>query len=412
VWIEALCEYRCQAFFELSRSNRRSGPARQFDGRLESTRIENDCISSSNWSAIYFPIRPIKSARARFFRIILLSLLIGVACLGLPECKCTAQPAINVPPLDRAEANANLSKLDDSGLIETKSLIDRGAYDGAARKLRDYLSAHSRSSDAHFLLGYVLYRQTKARDSLAEYTLGAQLRTPEAKDLAIVAMDYLLLHDYADADKWLSMASSWQPENALYWYYLGRTKYNENRFQEAIAAFGKCLWLRPKSVRAEYNLGLSYAGMGRDLEAEASYKLAIEWEKNSGQRDPQPFLDIGMLQLQKGHPGQALPYLEEGVEMDARNPRLHEELGRAYEQLSEFARADAELSKAIRLAPLVASLHFELARTYQKEGQTAKARDEFARCAALNATHSSDIAETPNPDPDESGLSILEPKAP
>lgn len=330
----------------------------------------------------------------------------------LPHWKCAAQAPPSAISSNGPLANAEESQQADSQLIASKTLIERGRYNDAAATLRNYISANPKSADAHFLLGYALYRQTNAKDSLAEYTLGAQLRVPGANDLAIVAMDYLLLHDYADADKWLTTATSWQPGNALYWYYLGRAKYNENHFQDAVEAFEKCLKLRPKYLRAEYNLGLSYAGLGRDLEAEAAYKMAIEWEMNSNERDPQPFLDMGEFQLQKGHPDQALPYFEAGAALDSRNPRLHEQLGRTYEQLSELARADSELSKAIELAPRVSSLHFELARIYQKEGKTADAKEEFARCAALNATHSSDAAETPNPDPDASEASIPQLRTP
>jgi tetratricopeptide (TPR) repeat protein len=50
----------------------------------------------------------------------------------------------------------------------------------AADGLRNYLKAHANSADAHFLLGYVLFREKKAVDSLAEFTAGAKFRRPRA----------------------------------------------------------------------------------------------------------------------------------------------------------------------------------------------------------------------------------------
>jgi hypothetical protein len=41
---------------------------------------------------------------------------------------------------------------------------------------RDFLSREPRSAPAHFLLGYVLYREKKPEASLAEYTEGAKFR--------------------------------------------------------------------------------------------------------------------------------------------------------------------------------------------------------------------------------------------
>ncbi len=64
----------------------------------------------------------------------------------------------------------------------------------------------------------------------------------------------VLLKDYADADKWFTKAVAWNPRDALGWYYLARTKYNENRFAEAISGFRKCLALNGKDVKAEDNL--------------------------------------------------------------------------------------------------------------------------------------------------------------
>ena len=74
----------------------------------------------------------------------------------------------------------------------------------------------------------------------------------------MVAVDYVLLGDFLDADRWLTKALSWNPSDADGWYYLGRTKYNENRFSEAIDAFQSCLKLDTHNVKAEDNLGLSY----------------------------------------------------------------------------------------------------------------------------------------------------------
>ena len=283
-------------------------------------------------------------------------------------------------------------------LNAAEALVQRGDFQNAERSVRAYLSHHADSANGHFLLGYILYRIDKPQDSLEEYTLGARTRTPSADDLAAVAMDYVLLHDYADADKWLTRATASKPENALYWYYLGRTKYNENRFQEAIDAFNKSLQLHPRYIRAQYNLGLAYAGLMRYDQAKTAYETAIAWQQSTTHPDPQPYLDLGMLLTEQGAPGQAVPNLQKAVELDEHNPKMHEELGHAYAQLHDLKKAQIELESALLLAPNIPSLHFELGRIYQKENMKAQAKSEFARCAALNGTTSTDFAETPNPD--------------
>ena len=283
-------------------------------------------------------------------------------------------------------------------LQDPVAMIRQRDYPRAEKNLSEYLLIHPDAAEAHFLLGYTLYREDKARASLAEYTTGARFHKPEANDLAVVAMDYILLHDYAGADRWLRQAVAWSPENSLYRYYLGRTQYAENRFQEAIESFNKCLALQPRNVKAEYNLGLAWEGLDHNADAVQAYRTAIAWQQTLAKQDPQPYLDLGILQLHQGQVTEAEGSLQTAASLDKQNPKIHEELGEAYEQLKKLAQAQAELETAASLAPNVPSLHFELGRIYQREGLRGKAQEQFARCAALSASHSTDSAETPNPE--------------
>lgn len=279
------------------------------------------------------------------------------------------------------------------------ALVQSGNYADAEKGLTAEVKSRPDNPDAWFLLGYVYYRELHPKKSLAAYTAGAQLRKPGANDLAVVAMDYILLRDYGDADKWLTMATKWDPGNALYWYYLGRTKNNEFQFKDAVAAFTQCLKLQPNDLRAEYNLGLAYVGLDRNDDAAQAYKTAIAWEAHAQKPDPQPYLDMGELLLQEQHAAEAVPYLQQAVALDGSNPTFHEQLGRAYEQTGRLKEAEAEMVTANRQAPNVPALHFELGRIYSREGLKAKAKTEFDRTAAMNAARTLDTATTPNPAP-------------
>lgn len=279
----------------------------------------------------------------------------------------------------------------DAGFLQAQQLLRAGKLSEAEQAARAYVAGHEDSADGHYLLGSVLFLEKKARESLAEFTEGAKYRTPNAENLKVVASDYVLLSDYGDADKWFTKVVQWTPADVQGWYYLGRTKYNENRFEEAIEAFRRCLQLDARNVKAEDNLGLSYAGLGRNDEAASAYRTAIEWQKDATTKDPGPYLDLGTLLVEASKPAEGLPYLLEAAELSPNDPKVHNQLGKAYLHTGQFAKAQAELEKAVALAPDSAPEHFMLGQIYHKEGMENKAKAEMARFTALNGAHSTDM---------------------
>ncbi len=289
---------------------------------------------------------------------------------------------------DRYAALTGEHSAPDTPLSEARALLGLEKLPEAERVLRQFLKTRPASADAHFLLGYVLFKEQNAKSSLAEYTEGAKYRTPTAADLEAVAGDYVLLKDYPDADRWFSKAVEWNPQDSLGWYYLGRTKYNENRFDEAVTAFERCLKLDPKNVKAEDNIGLSYEGLNRTGDAIAAYKIALAWQAGSPIQDPGPSLDLGSLLVDTGRAGEALAYLTEASRLSPGDFRVHRQLGKAYAHLDRLDAARAELEKASELAPQNAPVHFMLAQVYRKQGLIDKAKMENDRYAKLTGANS------------------------
>jgi Flp pilus assembly protein TadD len=290
---------------------------------------------------------------------------------------------------------ARLASAQSDPLASAHSLLDQKQFMQAEALLRSYLAAHPASAGAHFLLGYTLFREGHPRESLAEFTEGAKYERPKAADLKVVAADYVLLGSFTDADKWLTLVTKETPEDADAWYLLGRTKYNENRFEEAIESFQKTLALRPHDIKAENNLGLSYQGLNQTDAAKKAYETAIAWQKDASAKDAQPFLNLGSLLMEQDQPSQALLYLEEAAVLAPHNPKVLEQLGRAYELLAMHGKAAEVLERAVSLAPNASALHYRLGQVYRHMGKTQQAEQQFAICAKLNSTHSS--VETPNP---------------
>jgi len=215
---------------------------------------------------------------------------------GLSSLKLASAAQTNAGPAVAEKAvKSGESSAPDPALAPARLFLQQGMLSEAEAAIRNYLQGHTDSSEAHFLLGFILfrevqakwldaaekdsdalryntrdlsgslvtYRDAKVKESLAEFTAGAKYHVPSAFDLKIVALDYMLLKDYVDADHWLTRSLEWDPRDEQAWYYLGRTKYSESQFPESIEAFVQCLKLEPRNIQAENNVGLSYEALGQ-----------------------------------------------------------------------------------------------------------------------------------------------------
>lgn len=370
------------------------------------------------------------SAKGASFRSVSFPCFVLVAATFLFAAgRATAQSPASLPSAPSPASNngetvsrpTGLSKSPDLKLAKAESLMEKGQLNDAEIIVRQDLKIAPDSAAAHFLLGYILYREIQAqakqvdpnpnaiyaapkkslvelseknaKESLAEFTAGARYRTPSAFDLKIVAIDYILLGDSIDADKWLTRSLQLNPTDSDGWYQLGRTKYNENRFTEAIDAFKKCLAIDATNIKAEENLGLSYAGLGDDLDATKAYQTAIDWQTTSGTKDVETYLAFGTLLLDENRPKDAIPLLIQATEIAPSVFQGHELLGKAYLQTHELLKAQKELEEAVNLSPDTARLHYILGQVYRKEGLMAKAKAEFDRCAALQGARPPDPGE-------------------
>ena len=181
---------------------------------------------------------------------------------ALVACLCAA-----APQADEGDS------ADIDMLINARLLVRAGKLDQAEETTRVFLQKHPASAQAHFLLGFILFKEgqaqadpaltpDKCKASLAEYTEGAKDHQPSSLDLKIVALDYVLLGSFADADKWLSQSLRWNPRDPEAWYYLGRMKYAEKLYPDAAGAFEQSIRLDPLDKKAEEGLKQAQAAEG------------------------------------------------------------------------------------------------------------------------------------------------------
>ena len=282
----------------------------------------------------------------------------------------------------------------EGSLSHERTLIAEGDLRAAQNLLEAHVRTDPTDSAAHFLLGFVYFRQRDAKRSLAEYTLGAAGRRPTSSEFHIIGADYVLLGDFADADRWFTEATRADPSDASGWYLLGRAQYNEGDYAKAADSFRKALALHPQYIRAEDNLGLCLQALAQLAEAKAAFRLAIAWQQGVEDRSGAPYLDLGTLLLQEGDVPAAVESLRSAARLSPHNPKAHEQFGVALERSGDLQGARAELEQAAALAPKASPVHFELGQVYRRLGLKEEAKREFDLCSLLAATSSS--REVPN----------------
>jgi Flp pilus assembly protein TadD len=273
-------------------------------------------------------------------------------------------------------------------LLESKSLINLDNFKAAESTLNKYLSAKPESPEALYLLGYVLERENKARESLVVYNRAATLARPQPNDLKLVALDYVLLNDYPNAILWLKRCLAEDPANSEAWYFLGRAHMQGGEFVEAEKNFRRTLELTPHDSKALDNLGLSLEAQNRNGEAAKAYTDAVVNQKGQVHESEQPLLNLGTLLNNENRSAEALPYLKRSVQLAPASVRCQEELSRAFSATGDSVQGIAAMEKAVTLDGTNPRLHFLLGQLYRKAGQVEKASLEFQTSKRLYGDHS------------------------
>ena len=167
------------------------------------------------------------------------------------------------------------------------------------------------------------------------------------------------------------------PENAEARYHLGRVRYQQNRFDEAIKSFQEVLRLEPNNVNAQDNLGLCLEAKNQMEDAIAAYQKAIEMDKKNLRQSAQPYLDLGALLVKTNQSEEGISHLLKAAEIDPRLSQVRYQLGKTYFDLHRYSDAQTAAEEAARLDPKDSATHYLLGRIYQRLNKPELSAKEF-----------------------------------
>lgn len=93
---------------------------------------------------------------------------------------------------------------------------------------------------------------------------------------------------------------------------------------------------------------------------------------------------LGVLAIKRGKLNDAVPYFEQALALQAKNPEFHANFGSLLSELKRYEDAMAELRRAIELKPGYGEAHLNLATVLLEQGRFGEALSEFRHTLQLN----------------------------
>jgi type IV pilus assembly protein PilF len=205
--------------------------------------------------------------------------------------------------------------------------------------------------------GAVAQKKKKAKGADYEY------------EKAMLSMKYGLEEESL---KYLKQAITMDPRHAPSYKLLGVVQFRKNNFADAAAAFEKYLELKPDDSEARANLGYVDEALGQPDKAESEYKKAIALDGNAN-----ACFALAKLYLTQKKLSEALEYARLRVAKNDGSAAAYNMLGVILNQMGNYAEAVTSLEKALRLTPADINLSVNLGVAYINSKDFAKARDLY-----------------------------------
>jgi Tfp pilus assembly protein PilF len=160
------------------------------------------------------------------------------------------------------------------------------------------------------------------------------------------------------------------PTLSLVWKY-----YKSNQFPEAIETGRALLKIEPECHMAYHFIGLAKSKLGRHLEAEAAFRLAIGLEPKDGNN----FLLLGNALGAQERYEEAAEYYAKGMALGQFEVDFHRNYARLLLRLGRFAEAERELHHVFTNEPTDKNSGYDLARILKHNQEYSAAADVYKK---------------------------------
>ena len=209
-------------------------------------------------------------------------------------------------------------------------------------------------------------------------------------------MTDLLQGDLVAAHEHLTKALEIEPRHPDALYQLGLCLAEQQRFEEACAAFGEVVKVSPESRHAYFHLARMLRAIGQDADAQLaerrydelnSVQQAIQQAVSRVEEnldDPAAYLALGTLYAQVGRYNEALQALQDSVRLQPDSALAHLAIGKVLLERRQVGPARKALQRSLDLDPSLAAAWEEMGKAHVLENAREDALECYRRAVSLD----------------------------
>jgi tetratricopeptide (TPR) repeat protein len=277
----------------------------------------------------------------------------------LPEALAEFQEALCLEP-NFVEALVNLGN----------TLRHMGRPDEAIAKYQAAIRIKPNYGPAHYNFAYALQKQEKLDEAIREYKHAIRCSPHEAANHLNLGHVFELQRNADAAIAAYAEALRLRPAYPLAHCNLGGVLASKKRLAEAEAHFREALRLQPNYAEAHFGLGEALRRQGNLAGAIASFRRGLEINPKYAPGHNA----LGALLCDGKHEyDEAATHFRLAIQLDASDPRYHNNLGIALRGQGQLDDAIAAYREAIRVQPNYATAHYNLGNALRDQGHLEQA---------------------------------------
>ena len=281
-------------------------------------------------------------------------------------------------------------------VVLTRALV--GAPDGpniqdvgqAEALLRKAVSWDADNPGAHQALGWALAAQGREEEAVAEWRAGGFA----LEDFIARGDEARTARDYAEAIVWYERAGRLEPDLGDPWYYMGLAYEGLNRWEDALEAYDQAyeaaVFATVRKSSPRYLMGIIYQWRLNSPQTDAAlaaYDVAIGLDDFSTDQEAADchYKRGEVLRWSGSEPGVYIAECQLALELDPNHVGAHILLGVGqYYGHGDLVNAEAEIRRALELAPENEWAYYHLGEMYRLEGRADDARRMFEQALDIN----------------------------